>query len=222
MRAGFGPLGSALGLLVTLVFIGFFVFATTVYNYSFARLIFVSGLDRRLPAFMSHLNKSRVPAVAVLVQSGIATLLTLLLFVILPYTLPLGMSAADLSTVVYILPQAEIVVIWCLSMVLLFVNVLIIRRKYRSAFEAVRLAPDWLFTLCSAAGVLASAAGMIVTFTAPWTNLLSAGQWSGWIGSLVTGSLLLGGALFLLGQRRGTPAQASSLAGERVQQEEQA
>ncbi len=216
------PLRSALGLLVTLVFIGFFVFATTVYNYSFARLIFVSGLDRRLPAFMSRLNKSRVPAVAVLVQSVIATALTLLLFVILPYTLPLGMPAADLSTVVYILPQAAIVVIWCLSMVLLFVNVLIIRRKYRAAFEAVRLAPDWLFTLCSAAGVLASAAGMIVTFTAPWTNLLSAGQWSGWIGSLVTGSLLLGGALFLVGQRRGNQPQASSLAGERVQQEEQA
>ncbi len=107
-------------------------------------------------------------------------------------------------------------------MVLLFVNVLIIRRKYRAAFEAVRLAPDWLFTLCSAAGVLASAAGMVVTFTAPWTNLLSAGQWSWWIGSLVTGSLLLGVVLFLVGQRRGNQPQASSLAGERVQQEEQA
>jgi amino acid transporter len=123
VRAGFGPLGSLLGILVTLIFIGFFVFATTVYNYSFARLIFVSGLDQRLPTFMSRLNRSRVPAVAVLVQSLIAVLLALLLFVVLPYTLPLAMTAADLSTVVYIIPQAAIVVIWCLSMVLLFINV---------------------------------------------------------------------------------------------------
>ncbi len=222
VRAGFGPLGAALGLLVTLVFIGFFVFATTVYNYSFARLIFVSGLDRRLPAFMSRLNTARVPAVAVLVQSGIATALTLLLFVILPYTLPLGMPAADLSTIVYILPQAAIVVIWCLSMVLLFVNVLIIRRKYRAAFEAVRLAPDWLFTLCSAAGVLASAAGMVVTFTAPWTNLLSAGAWSRWIGSLVVGSLIVGAALFFVGQHRKEQAQTSSPTLQDAQQEGEA
>jgi amino acid transporter len=222
VRAGFGPLGSLLGVLVTLIFIGFFVFATTVYNYSFARLIFVSGLDQRLPAFMSRLNRSRVPAVAVLVQSLIATMLTLLLFVILPYTLPLGMTAADLSTVVYIIPQASIVVIWCLSMVMLFVNVLIIRRKYRAAFEAVRLAPDWLFTLCSTAGVLASTAGIVVTFTAPWTNLVTARAWLLWIGGLVVGSLLLGVALFLIGQRRGTPAQASSTAVESVQQEGQA
>jgi amino acid transporter len=222
VRAGFGPLGSLLGVLVTLIFIGFFLFATTVYNYSFARLIFVSGLDRRLPAFMSQLNASHVPAVAVLVQSGIATVLTLLLFVILPYTLPLGMSAADLSTVVYILPQAAIVVIWCLSMVLLFVNVLIIRRKYRANFEAVRLAPDWLFTLCSAAGVLASAAGIIVTFTAPWTNLVTPHAWLLWIGGLVTGSLLLGVALFLLSQRREMQVQASGSVVEDANLEEQA
>jgi amino acid transporter len=222
VRAGFGPLGPALGVLVTLIFIGFFLFATTVYNYSFARLIFVSGLDRRLPTFMSRLNRSRVPAVAVQVQSVIATALTLLLFIILPYTLPLSMSAADLSTVVYVLPQAAIVVIWCLSMVLLFVNVLIIRRKYRAAFEAVRLAPDWLFTLCSGAGVLASAVGIVVPFTAPWTNLVTPHAWRLWIGGLVAGSLLLGGTLFLLGQRRRREGQEGSPAVKSVQQEEQA
>jgi amino acid transporter len=222
VRAGFGPLGAVLGILVTLIFIGFFVFATTVYNYSFARLIFVSGLDRRLPTFMSQLNASRVPAVAVLVQSLIATLLTLLLFVVLPYTLPLAMSAADLSTVVYIIPQAAIVVIWCLSMVLLFINVLVIRRKYRSAFEAVRLAPDWMFMLCSLAGALASATGMVVTFTAPWTNLLSALQWGWWIGSLVVGSLLVGAALFFLGHHQGKATQEGSPPVVSAQQEGQA
>jgi hypothetical protein len=33
-------------------FMGFFIFNTAVYNYSFGRLLFVSGLDRRMPAIM--------------------------------------------------------------------------------------------------------------------------------------------------------------------------
>ena len=48
----------------------FFLFITVVYNYSFARLIFVSGLDQRLPKAMSHVNKARVPDTAVWVQTA--------------------------------------------------------------------------------------------------------------------------------------------------------
>src|ERR1700716_4086364 len=44
-------LGAFVAGVVTLVMVAFFIFNTTVYNYSFARLLFVSGLDRRLPAF---------------------------------------------------------------------------------------------------------------------------------------------------------------------------
>ena len=40
-------LGAAVAAVVTLIMIAFFIFNTTVYNYSFARLLFVSGIDRR-------------------------------------------------------------------------------------------------------------------------------------------------------------------------------
>src|SRR6195256_5381382 len=43
-------LGTGPSTVVALILIAFFLFNTTVYNYSFARLLFVSGLDRRLPA----------------------------------------------------------------------------------------------------------------------------------------------------------------------------
>src|SRR5207253_4020849 len=62
---GFGPAGPVLGWLVNVIFIGFFLFNTAVYNYSFGRLLFVSGLDRRMPAVMSKVNANRVPWVAV-------------------------------------------------------------------------------------------------------------------------------------------------------------
>src|SRR5215831_16869182 len=58
-------LGSVPGKITAVVLALFFLFITVVYNYSFARLIFVSGLDRRLPRAMSHVNKAKVPDTAV-------------------------------------------------------------------------------------------------------------------------------------------------------------
>src|SRR5260370_41877034 len=77
-------LGSATGKIVAIILALFFLFITVVYNYSFARLIFVSGLDRRLPPVMSHVNKARVPDVAVWVQTVVAAVFTLVAFVVVP------------------------------------------------------------------------------------------------------------------------------------------
>src|SRR5579883_2736285 len=93
-----GGFGSALGILVNVIFIGFFIFNTAVYNYSFGRLLFVSGLDRRLPAVMSKVNKNRVPWVAVVVQSVISVVFTIIAFILAP---AFAASPGDLATIVY-------------------------------------------------------------------------------------------------------------------------
>src|SRR2546425_682413 len=51
-------LGAFVAALVTLVMVAFFIFNTTVYNYSFARLLFVSGLDGRRPSPARSLARS--------------------------------------------------------------------------------------------------------------------------------------------------------------------
>src|SRR5260370_2941064 len=54
---GFGKsLGLVLATVTNLFLIGFFVFVSGVYNYSYARLLFVSALDRRLPIAISIIN----------------------------------------------------------------------------------------------------------------------------------------------------------------------
>jgi amino acid transporter len=179
---GIGGLpGAYLGTLALFIFIGFFVFTTTVFHYAFARLLFVSGLDQRLPAVLSRVNKNRVPWVAVLVQSVLASLVTIVIFILAPLTLHV-LSAADLSTVIYDVMQAALTVIWCVSMAVLFVDVIIIRGKYRAHFARLQLAPHRVFTLCVVLGVLASLVGILVTFTNPWTGLLTRGQWNAGIG----------------------------------------
>ena len=201
VQNGFGGAGTVIGTIVTIIFIGFFLFNTAVYNYSFGRLLFVSGLDRRLPTFMSKVNANKVPYVAVLVQSIISAFFAALAFIIVPYTLKTGFSATDLSTVVYNILQAAVTVIWCISMVILFVDVIIIRRRYHEAFTRARLAPDWVFYLCSALGLISSAVGVTVIFISPWiASLMSTTQWDLWIGGIAILSLLVGIIVFFIGQ----------------------
>src|SRR5712691_13082697 len=110
-------LGSVAGKIAALVLALFFLFITVVYNYSFARLIFVSGLDRRLPAAVSNVNSARVPYVAVWVQTVIAAVFTLIAFVAVPSIA--GGSAVNSETRIYDVLQAAVTVIWCVSIVVL-------------------------------------------------------------------------------------------------------
>lgn len=204
VQMGFGAAGPLLGTLVDFIFIGFFIFNTAVYNYSFSRLLFVSGLDRRMPAVMSKVNANRVPWVAVLVQSIISGVFTVVAFVLAPAFI-LTKSPADLSTVLYLILQAAVTVIWCVSMVILFVDVIIIRHKYQETFARIRLAPVWIFYVCSVVGLIATAYGMYVTFTSPWTAAIttiqiSTFQWDLWIGGIGVLSLIVGAVLFFIGQ----------------------
>ncbi len=195
-----GPLGKVLGSASTIIFLSFFIFTTAVFNYAFARLLFVSGLDRRLPAVVSKVNKNRVPAVAVLVQSMLAGLVTVGIFILAPLTLKL-LTPANLATVIYDVLQAALTVIWCVSMATLFIDVVLIRGKYRAHFARMQLAPTWVFHLCVGLGVLASTVGMIVTFTNPWTNLLSRQQWDLGIGGLAVLALLVGAGIYWPGRK---------------------
>jgi amino acid transporter len=207
-------LGTFWGDLVALILAGFFLFITVVYNYSFARLIFVSGLDRRLPRVLSHVNANKVPDVAVVAQTVVAALFTLLAFVILP-TASGGGRPVEAQTRIYDVLQAAVTVIWCVSMVVLFIDVLIIQRRYAAQFEARRLANPAVFWLCSVIGALAALIGIVSTLSGSWTPLISNqagtisvlgakisyGTWFWWVGGIALVSMVLGALLYLLGRR---------------------
>ncbi len=201
VQMGFGSAGTVLSAIVDVLLIGFFVFVSTVYNYSFARLLFVSGLDRRLPAIISKVSGKRVPWVAVLTQTIIGISFTAIIFVLAP----LSFKSVELSTVIYSILIASVTVVWCVSMIILFIDVIIIRRHHRELFQRIRLAPDWVFYLCSITGTTASGAAIAVIFTAPWTNStqqapLTTAQWDAWITGIAVASLCVAVAGFYIGQ----------------------
>jgi amino acid transporter len=197
-------LGTPLSTGVTLVLIAFFMFNTTVYNYSFARLLFVSGLDRRLPAIMGRVNRNKVPHVAVLTQAVITTIITAITFIVFSGNL-------NLSTDVYIVLQAAVTVIWCISMVILFVDVLIIRSKYPNEFKEAQLVHTSLFVVAATAGAIASAVGIWVTLTGSWNpQLIANGPWLFIVGGVALASMGVAAIVYMFGTMRGTQAEAQS------------
>jgi glutamate:GABA antiporter len=211
-------LGTPVAWIVTLILIAFFMFNTTVYNYSFARLLFVSGLDRRLPGFMGRVNANKVPQNAVLVQAVLTTIVTAITFFVFGFG-----STANLGTQIYLILQAAVTVIWCLSMVMLFADVLLIRSRYPEEFQREQLAPLGVFFAAALVGAVASAAGILVTLTGGWIldpNHQLAGSWNpGLIGNndwlLIVGgvaviSLAVAVVVYLLGLNQARRALASA------------
>jgi glutamate:GABA antiporter len=201
-------LGEWAGRLVALMLAAMFFIITVVYNYSFARLIFVSGLDRRLPKVVSHVNAQKVPDVAVWIQTVLAAVFTVVAFVVVPFA---SATPADAQTEVYNVLQAAVTVIWCLSIVVLFVDVLIILRRYRAQFEERRLASPAVFWVASIVGALASLVGVVATLSGSWTPLISNdagsislfgaeiayGTWFWLVGGIALASLAVGALLYL-------------------------
>lgn len=198
---GFGPAGLVLAVIVDVIMIGFGLYAAIVYNYSFGRLLFVSGLDRRLPPVMSKVNAARVPWVAVLVQSIIVAVIAVAVYMVIPYIS--GTNPANLANLMYYILFASITVIWCFSMIFQFIDIIVIRYKYHEAFTGARLAPDWVFYLASLLGLLASGVGLYATVSAPWVpTLINLGPWDIWIAAIVVLSLIAAATIYFIGHAR--------------------
>lgn len=205
-------LGKFFEWVVGLIIIGFFVFITVVYNYSFARLLFVSGLDRRLSPAISKVNSARVPYVAVIVQSVLAAIFTIGTYWVYPYVT--SGNALVLASKAYFVFQAAVTVIWLLSMAFLFVDVLVIISKYSGAFAERKLAHPAVFWVASVVGTIASAWGAIVTFTNPWTPLVGRTDWWHVVLLLSVVSLAVAPIVYIIGTRvaqdEALPAEAQT------------
>src|SRR3982751_5447663 len=124
----------AFAVVVALVVMWFFVSNTVVYNYSFSRLLFVSGLERRMPAALGRVREgTRVPVNAILLQTVIASIFAIVTFG--PWA-----QNGNFPAQVYLVFQAAVTVIWCLSMVLLFADVFLVKRAFPEKFEEVKVA----------------------------------------------------------------------------------
>jgi amino acid transporter len=167
----------AFAVVIGLVLIWFFVSNTIVYNYSFSRLLFVSGLEQRMPRQLGQVNeRTKVPVYAILTQTVLSSLFVIAIFN--PWV------SGNNNQKAYWLFQAAVTVIWCISMVLLFADIFLVKRAFPQKFDEVRAAHPYVLYASGVIGALASAFGAYVVFRSPWTSLFSTGHWRIWLAVL--------------------------------------
>jgi signal transduction histidine kinase len=184
--------GVPAAILVGVVFIGFFLLTAVAYNITFARILFVAALDHRLPTSLSKVNTYGAPARATTVQ----TLIVMAIAVAIYFLGPLLYPGINFSTKVFYVIEAATTVIWCISMIILFLDLPILMHRFRELLAKKRdqlIAPRWVLYLCSILGGIASLVGIWATLSSSWdTTLIPNDQWWIIIGTVVFVSLILG------------------------------
>jgi signal transduction histidine kinase len=186
--------GLPASVLSGLIFISFFVIATIVYNVSFARILFVSAMDHRLPPNLARVNRYAVPHRATTTQLVIVGFIAIFTY----FTAPLlyNVDAATLSSDAYNISQATTAVIWCISMVILFLDLPILLNRFREFFTKKPeqlIAPTWILYLSAAIGGAASLLGIWTILTQSWNSaLISNSDWLRCVGIFTVVCLAVG------------------------------
>jgi glutamate:GABA antiporter len=188
-------IGDWAGILVAAILAWVFLTATVVYNYAFARLLFVSGLERRLPHQVGKVNKNRVPANAVILQTVIATIIAIIVF------FGFGAGDGDPYKVFYAL-YAGLTIVWCISTALLFLDIFFAKRADPMKFEEARRIPvGWLY-VCGVVGTIVNLLAVLFIFVGSWypAGFPTLAEWNYWMFAIAGISVVAGIAIYLISQ----------------------
>lgn len=202
-------IGEGLGIVVALILMWFFLTSSMVYNYSFARLLFVSGLERRLPAKIGEVNKNKVPGNAVILQTVIASLITIVVFFVI------GEAAGSDPNKPYLALLAGVTIVWCISTALLFLDIFFAKRADPVRFEEARRVPEGFLYLCGGVGFVANLAAVLFVFVGQWNAELfpTLGEWNTWMIVITLVSVLTGVAVYGVSEmtRRRSPTAPAQI-----------
>jgi amino acid transporter len=169
-------LGKFAGNVVALCLMSFFVMAMVVYNYAYARLLMVAGIDQRLPVKVARLNRERVPANGIIFQALVAIVVTIFVFLLAPYTIQIT-TPENLSTEVYNVMLASSTLVWAFSAGFLFFNLIRLQLTHPWLLRERRIFPAPVLWGSIVLGVTACLLAILGTLFYSWTTLISNGQW---------------------------------------------
>jgi amino acid transporter len=155
-------LGKTLGSIVAILIMMNFVVTPAVYNYSYARLLLVGGIDRFLPAGISRLNRYRVPARAVIFQTITAVIFTAVVYIVVP-ALASPTNAAVLNSEIYNVLISASTLVWAISTAFLFINLVKFYFVDRQAFRKKLIFPMPVIWLCVVSGTITCIVSIVGT-----------------------------------------------------------
>lgn len=186
-------IGKWAGVIVALILAWVFITATVVYNYAFARLLFVSGLEKRLPHRFGRVNRNKVPANAVILQTIIATIITILVF--------FGLGGDDYNKPFFGL-YAGLTIVWCISTALLFLDIFFAKRANPERFEQARRIPvGWLY-FCGVVGTIVNLLAVFFIFVGSWypAGFPTLAEWNTWMITVTLVSVITGIVIYFISQ----------------------
>jgi amino acid transporter len=193
-------MGRWAGAAVSLALAWVFLTVGVVYNYAFGRLVFVSGLEKRLPHQIGKVNKNKVPANAITLQTVIASILAIVVFFVT------GAGNSDPYKAFYIL-YAGVTIVWCISTGLLFLDIFFAKRREPELFERERRVPlGWLY-VCGAVGAVINLFAVLFIFVGSWypSGFPTLAEWDWWMLGFTLVSVISGILIYVISQaaRRG-------------------
>jgi amino acid transporter len=156
-------LGKTAGNIAAILIMCNFVITPVIYNYAYARLLMVAGIDQRLPANLGRLNKNRVPANAIIFQTVVAMLFTAAIYIVAP-SFTSGANASTLNSDVYNVVISASTLVWAISTAFLFVNLVKFYLDDPKTFRAHIIFPMpvlWLSIVLGTAACVVSIVGTL-------------------------------------------------------------
>lgn len=193
--------GKSIGSLAAVCVIAFFLVLTALFNSIFARLLFVGALDRRLPLYLGKLDENRIPLGALISQTTVAVLFATVVF-LLPYLISLG-NPINLTNELFTLTLYAHSMIWAISSVFLFIDLLVLYVRDRKTFQTRRIFPMPLLWGSMIVAPVASILAIVATLLySPIPQLIPTELWGGIVGALTVGWLVIAAvvSMFASGQ----------------------
>lgn len=206
-------LGKIPAYITALCLMGSFFATILVYNYVYARLLMVAGIDRRLPHAVCKLNKHRVPANAIMFQTVLAVGFTIFAFIIAPLA-ALNGSATDFSSEIYNVSQAAAALVWTISAAFLFIDLIACYFHNPQYFRRHRILPLPILWISIISGLGSCVLTIIDTLLFSWTPLIPNMSWWYLVGSLTLIFLIISAFSSMLARSEAAWEEIRSVLGD--------
>ncbi len=187
-------LGTIANEIATVCILCFSLMVPVVCNYTFARLLLISGVDQILPKRIGLLNKNRVPANAIIYQTLGSMAFAIITFFIVPPLLNFG--TADLARIMFNICQAIACLVWGVAMLFLFLDLIYFLTRGQEQLRNHRIIPRVVLWLSAIFGIAFSLIGMVHTLFYSWIpDLLNTTQWLATVAGFTVASLTIAGII---------------------------
>ncbi len=184
-------LGKFAGSIATIGVLGYCIWGSLFYVVTSSRVMLAAAIDQRLPASMGRLNKHRIPANAVVLQTIATGAITAFIFIVAPYTIRLA-PATSLATIFYTVNSATLTIVWTIATAFLFVNLIGVYLRDPKGFRRQRIFPMPVIWGSAVVGFTACVLTIVDTLLNSWiAQLIGNDRWWYIVGGLTALCLLV-------------------------------